>query len=602
MKPNAIFILLLISLLPAFSLQANRQDTVRRQSGYADLDLYYSQLEKNTNKERLARERYLLETTPAESLIMAFIERGYDTYRDTIYLHLLYNHRYTPLTREGRHALVEEMYAAARKHKSEELKRLSDLFKATLMGNRDGQYEEKMEMFEKIIRSSRKAGDAVMEAEILQQMWLDSFYSNRYARASAYALRLTNALERAGEDYPHKAQGHFFIGMHYYSFQEEERALPHLHRADYMEAWNYLAVYHRKSNDLDSAAWYHRKILHEGTNDKAIYQAIAISNLGRIELDRGNTDAGIAMLKAGFDYMENHDPDRSFMMGIQISLGEVCLDKGDMAATLEHITAARNQLLPTDIAILQDRWQKLYALESSYYARLGQHDLAKAYRDSALMALTKHEQATGRHIILLGEQQLQEAEAELKDQRIGRQRNVILLAVAVLIFVSAALLVIVSLYRRRNAAYKKLAQKAQEWAKRDETVRLPATEAAITTAEDLRIMALSDREMTENHAYREAEITLDSLAARLNIRRNAFSGAINRVTGGNFNQYVNGYRIREAIHIISQTEQKLYIKELYERVGFTSRSTFSRTFKQFTGLSPLEFQRQKGDGLKIGEF
>ena len=67
------------------------------------------------------------------------------------------------------------------------------------------------------------------------------------------------------------------------------------------------------------------------------------------------------------------------------------------------------------------------------------------------------------------------------------------------------------------------------------------------------------------------------------------------MTGGNFNQYINSYRVKEAVRIISTTEHtKLYIDELYERVGFGNRVSFYRAFKQFTGLSPLEYWKRAG--------
>jgi len=105
-------------------------------------------------------------------------------------------------------------------------------------------------------------------------------------------------------------------------------------------------------------------------------------------------------------------------------------------------------------------------------------------------------------------------------------------------------------------------------------------------------MSLVEREMTENYAYRDVGLSAESLAAHLGVHRNTLSRAVNRVTGSNYYQYINGYRIKEAVRIISQNGHKeLYIDELYERVGFNNRSSFYRVFKQFTGLSPTEFQK-----------
>lgn len=627
-----IYIILLV--LGTVSYPAGGQDTVRQSTGYPDLDLYHLQAERNTANATTERRRYLMKTIPVDSIIMTYIEAR-DTPRDTVSLYHFFHYAHTILTQEEQRALLEDIYAYAHKYKSARLELLADYFNAQLQDNHDD-YDHKMEMFEEVIRKARKAGDAEMESIVLGRMWFDNFYSQRYARSSAYARRLSEVLEKVDDDCPEKVWNNFWIGKAYYEFKDYDRALPYLRKAQFVEGWNYLAAYHKMNGNLDSAIYYYRKILtsREGREDHPVVQsAIAISELGRIELEQGNTDAAVAMLETGLDYMENHwADDISFISGLHISLGEAYLEKDDMAAALERITTARNligKLLETGVEIeYQKRIKALYALESGYYAQQGHHDLAKSYQDSALMATTRYEQLSGQHIILLGEQQLQEAEAQLRNRQVARQKDIILLTITALILVFATLLVIIRLYRRRNAAYTILAQKAQEWAMQEEMTRLPVSTSPQNvqapeskaifpktdngtngkakgnpTTEDLRIMALAEREMTENYAYREAGLTAESLADLLGVHRNMLARAVSRTTGGNFSLYINGFRIKEAIRIISQTSRReLYIEELSERVGFGNRNTFSRVFKQYTGLSPLEFQKQQANNCQIGEF
>jgi YesN/AraC family two-component response regulator len=92
-----------------------------------------------------------------------------------------------------------------------------------------------------------------------------------------------------------------------------------------------------------------------------------------------------------------------------------------------------------------------------------------------------------------------------------------------------------------------------------------------------------------NGAFKNSELTLDILAQKIHVNRNSLSHAINAVTGKNFNSFVNEYRIKEALRIISKTPNP-YMEELYAQVGFRSRTSFYRTFKQITGLSPREFK------------
>lgn len=158
------------------------------------------------------------------------------------------------------------------------------------------------------------------------------------------------------------------------------------------------------------------------------------------------------------------------------------------------------------------------------------------------------------------------------------------------------MLVIMTLYRKKHVAYKALVSKANEWVQENETTLTPDSqetekdENQSATDEDKRIMVLVENEMILRHVYREAGLTAESLAEHLGIHRNQLSRAINKITGENFNHYINSLRIKDAVRLISvATHKDLYINELYERVGFTNRSTFYRIFKQFTGLSPIEF-------------
>ena len=47
--------------------------------------------------------------------------------------------------------------------------------------------------------------------------------------------------------------------------------------------------------------------------------------------------------------------------------------------------------------------------------------------------------------------------------------------------------------------------------------------------------------------------------------------------------------LKKALRIIAKTSNP-YMEEFYEQVGFHSRTSFYRTFKQITGLSPREFK------------
>lgn len=87
--------------------------------------------------------------------------------------------------------------------------------------------------------------------------------------------------------------------------------------------------------------------------------------------------------------------------------------------------------------------------------------------------------------------------------------------------------------------------------------------------------------------YRDPDLSLTSIAERLNISVTYLSQLINKLSGVNFSDYINGYRVRES--------QKLLIHPNYTstpilsiglEAGFNSKSAFYSAFKKYTGITP----------------
>jgi AraC-like DNA-binding protein len=103
--------------------------------------------------------------------------------------------------------------------------------------------------------------------------------------------------------------------------------------------------------------------------------------------------------------------------------------------------------------------------------------------------------------------------------------------------------------------------------------------------------------MTEKKIYTDTRLTVDTIAQLLNMKRHNVSTAINRCTKKTFNTYLNEYRVKEAINIISKKEAKdLTIDNIAFSSGFTDRTNFYRVFKKFTGLSPTDFKKNINSG------
>lgn len=83
--------------------------------------------------------------------------------------------------------------------------------------------------------------------------------------------------------------------------------------------------------------------------------------------------------------------------------------------------------------------------------------------------------------------------------------------------------------------------------------------------------------------------SLDAMAKSMNYNRNYLSGLFKKCTGHSIIDYLNLLRIRNAIICFFYYDQD--VSSTCECVGFNDISYFSRTFKDFTGVSPRDFKR-----------
>jgi AraC-like DNA-binding protein len=80
------------------------------------------------------------------------------------------------------------------------------------------------------------------------------------------------------------------------------------------------------------------------------------------------------------------------------------------------------------------------------------------------------------------------------------------------------------------------------------------------------------------------------LADHLKVNKNLLSQVINSAYHQNFNQFINNKRIDfTLIKIRDKSWQNLSIEGMAESVGFKSRTTFNKAFKEKTGFTPSEY-------------
>ncbi|MFC0512562.1 ABC transporter permease [Mucilaginibacter angelicae] len=99
------------------------------------------------------------------------------------------------------------------------------------------------------------------------------------------------------------------------------------------------------------------------------------------------------------------------------------------------------------------------------------------------------------------------------------------------------------------------------------------------------------RELKTNRYYQDPELSLSSLAEKLELTTHELSRIINTVLKKSFNDFINEYRVAEvARRMQDPAYAHITLLGIAFESGFNSKTTFNRTFKQMSGKSPAEYK------------
>jgi len=95
----------------------------------------------------------------------------------------------------------------------------------------------------------------------------------------------------------------------------------------------------------------------------------------------------------------------------------------------------------------------------------------------------------------------------------------------------------------------------------------------------------------EQHIYTDSTLNREKVAEKLGISAGYVSQIVNTITGENFANYINQYRVEAVKEMISNSEYENYnLLAMGLESGFTSKTTFYKAFKKITGQTPNEYK------------
>jgi len=98
-----------------------------------------------------------------------------------------------------------------------------------------------------------------------------------------------------------------------------------------------------------------------------------------------------------------------------------------------------------------------------------------------------------------------------------------------------------------------------------------------------------DTLMTEQKIFRDDELSLSLLSQELNISIHQLSQYLNEIIKKNFSGFINEYRIAEAKELLKDMNNTNILRIAYD-VGFSSKTSFNRSFSKIVGVSPIKYR------------
>lgn len=318
----------------------------------------------------------------------------------------------------------------------------------------------------------------------------------------------------------------------------------------------------KETGDIQKSEKYYKKaIALVNCNTTSSYSIMAYSGYGQLLIQMGRYNEALETFMKANESSAKSGFHTDAMAGIYYHLSEIYRLKNDSDNAFMYYKKYISQR------------DSLYTLESERQFNL----LAMRYDNI-------------RHEKEIQQNQLKMAQSQ--------KRNYVITSILAL-----ALVTISGMYyynHKKNILYRKLVEKDQEALKKacpPKAVEIELTQeeskaGPIPEGKANELYMKIEQMMKENHLYRQNDLTLVSISELLQTNRWYISRVINEYSGKSFNNYINEFRINEAISILSDPENDTPLKTLSDNIGFNSISVFYKYFQQKTGVPPSKYRAE----------
>lgn len=170
----------------------------------------------------------------------------------------------------------------------------------------------------------------------------------------------------------------------------------------------------------------------------------------------------------------------------------------------------------------------------------------------------------------------------------------------IITILSITTVIFLLLYIKWRVSYRRLFEKSIKTpSEAVELVQIVDYSTISTEAEtEENLKNLLRTEMEDHRVYLQKDLTVVQLAKQMGTNRATLSHFINNKMQKNFPQFINEYRVKEAVHLLSDPATSNYkIEVIGDMCGYKNRQVFHSSFKKVMGVTPMQFREMKENNI-----
>ncbi len=356
--------------------------------------------------------------------------------------------------------------------------------------------------------------------------------------------------------------------------------------------------------------------------------------LSSIYLEEQQKDSALAYLEEGLKHVLTTD-DIFTTAGFYSSLGTIYLDDNNYEKAYENLSKgkelgiklgnhytnsiniynlakyyyeiANHDKSLTELRTIIDFYTKknelnlvspdVYNLLAKNYKKLGDFEAANKYFELYVLTYKNSQSSTKEVSALMQEKELFDLENEKnKQQGILKYVTFFISLIALVLFIF--LLRFYKLKKKNEQKFQALVQKVNSTKKQypiDTKDHVLEEKNSSDVSEEIKLQIIEGLEkLEEQEYYLKQECNAYNVAKKIKTNTSYLSKVINAEYQKNFNTYINDLRINYSIiRLKNDTKFRLFsIQSIAQELGYKSADSFTKYFKQHTGLNPSFYIKQ----------